>query len=174
MAKYVNSATAAEIISEYTNIPLHELVDIMAEVPSEDVEPVRHGRWKKSKGNERPTENGFVHDDRYVCDCCGWGCCCETKLDFSFCPNCGARMDGDADANGNDTMTIKLPKLDAPCKGCEQRSERCHITCDKYKQFGEELSKFRFYERKQNNDISGIIQSLQNSNTNCRRKSTWR
>ena len=71
-------------------------------------------------------------------------------------------------------MTIKPPKLDAPCKGCEQRSERCHITCDKYKQFGEDLSKFRFYERKQNNDISGMIQSLQNSNTNCRRKSNWR
>ena len=76
--------------------------------------------------------------------------------------------------SGGTAMTIKLPKLDAPCKGCEQRSERCHITCDKYKQYGEELSKFRFYERKQNNDISGMIQSLQNSNTNCRRKSTWR
>lgn len=57
-----------------------------------DVAPVRHGHWKKSKGYERPTENGFVHDDRYVCDCCGWGCCCETKLDFNFCPNCGASM----------------------------------------------------------------------------------
>ena len=54
--------------------------------PAADVAPVRHGRWKKSKGNERPTKNGFVHDDKYVCDCCGWGCCCETKLDFSFCP----------------------------------------------------------------------------------------
>ena len=62
------------------------------DIPAADVAPVRHGRWKKSKGNERPTENGFVHDDRYVCDCCGWGCCCETKLDFSFCPNCGAKL----------------------------------------------------------------------------------
>ena len=76
--------------------------------------------------------------------------------------------------SGGTAMTIKLPKLDAPCKGCEQRSERCHITCDKYKQFGEELSKFRFYERKQHDAISGMIQSLQNSNTNFRRKSTWR
>ena len=57
-----------------------------------DVEPVRHGRWKKGKGYERPTENGFVHDDKYICDCCGWGCCCETKLDFNFCPNCGAKL----------------------------------------------------------------------------------
>ena len=64
------------------------------DIPAADVAPVRHGRWKKSKGNERPTENGFVHDYRYICDCCGWGCCCETKLDFSFCPNCGAKMGG--------------------------------------------------------------------------------
>ena len=69
------------------------------DIPAADVAPVRHGRWKKSKGNERPTENGFVHDDRYVCDCCGWGCCCETKLDFSYCPNCGAKMDGDTNGS---------------------------------------------------------------------------
>ena len=62
------------------------------DIPAADVAPVRHGRWKKSKGNERPTENGFVHDDKYICDCCGWGCCCETKLDFNFCPNCGAKL----------------------------------------------------------------------------------
>ena len=61
---------------------------------NKDVAPVRHGRWKKGKGYERPTENGFVHDDRYFCDCCGWGCCCDTKLDFRYCPNCGAKMDG--------------------------------------------------------------------------------
>ena len=64
------------------------------DIPAADVAPVRHGRWKKSKGNERPTENGFVHDDRYFCDCCGWGCCCDTKLDFRYCPNCGAKMFG--------------------------------------------------------------------------------
>ena len=67
------------------------LYDVLQTIPAADVAPVRHGHWKKGKGNERPTENGFVHDDRYVCDCCGWGCCCETKLDFSFCPNCGRK-----------------------------------------------------------------------------------
>lgn len=72
------------------------VIDTIDNFPTADVAPVRHGRWKKSKGNERPTENGFVHDDRYVCDCCGWGCCCETKLDFSYCPNCGTKMDGES------------------------------------------------------------------------------
>ena len=62
------------------------------DIPAADVVPVKHGHWKKGKGYERPTENGFVHDDRYFCDCCGWGCCCETKLDFNFCPNCGAKL----------------------------------------------------------------------------------
>ena len=62
------------------------------DIPAADVAPVKHGHWKKGKGCERPTENGFVHDDKYICDCCGWGCCCETKLDFNFCPNCGAML----------------------------------------------------------------------------------
>ena len=61
------------------------------EVPTADVAPVKHGHWIKGKGYERPTENGFVHDDKYICDCCGWGCCCDTKLDFRYCPNCGAK-----------------------------------------------------------------------------------
>ena len=65
--------------------------DALQTIPAADVAPVRHGHWKKGKSYERPTENGFVHDDKYICDCCGWGCCCDTKLDFNFCPNCGAK-----------------------------------------------------------------------------------
>lgn len=68
--------------------------DALQTIPAADVAPVRHGHWKKGKSYERPTENGFVHDDKYICDCCGWGCCCDTKLDFNFCPNCGAKMFG--------------------------------------------------------------------------------
>ena len=71
---------------------INDFEKVIDAVPNADVAPVRHGRWKKGKGNERPTESGFVHDDRYFCDCCGWGCCCETKLDFNFWPNCGAKL----------------------------------------------------------------------------------
>ena len=38
--KFVNAATAAEMISEYTGIELSKLVDVMKEVPNEDVVPV--------------------------------------------------------------------------------------------------------------------------------------
>lgn len=93
--KYINAATAAEIISDRLNIPLSDLCDIVAEIPSEDVQPVKHGRWIRS-------------DDQC------WLTCpfCDTDVDVScgapffyvdndevshinFCPNCGARMDGD-------------------------------------------------------------------------------
>lgn len=100
--KYSDDKSEANII---TALIFQRFAKEIEAIPAADVAPVRHGRWKKSKGNERPTKNGFVHDDKYVCDCCGWGCCCETKLDFSFCPNCGARMDGEPDANGNDNKT---------------------------------------------------------------------
>ena len=94
MARYVNSLTVAEIISEYTNIPLHELVDIMTEVPSEDVAPVRHGHWLRVKGIIQ-------------CDICGFGlfpdgyffengeCTHSNEQNYrlNFCPNCGAKMD---------------------------------------------------------------------------------
>ena len=98
MASYIE---AGELLMELNDTDIFDtyndysmVIDTIDNFPTADVAPVRHGRWKKSKGNERPTENGFVHDYRYICDCCGWGCCCETKLDFSFCPNCGAKMDG--------------------------------------------------------------------------------
>ena len=94
LREYV-SASVGLSQAEYSFIS--DILTAFENFPAADVEPVRHGRWKKSKGNERPTENGFVHDDRYVCDCCGWGCCCETKLDFSFCPNCGAKMGGEVE-----------------------------------------------------------------------------
>lgn len=92
--KLMNNITMSSLMVVVVN---DIYIGFIKESPAADVAPVRHGRWKKSKGNERPTENGFVHDDRYVCDCCGWGCCCETKLDFSFCPNCGAKMGGEVE-----------------------------------------------------------------------------
>ena len=54
-------------------------------IPSADVAPVRHGRWK-------------CHGDCGVTECsvCGWSIE-EYVGDYDYCPNCGAKMDGGAD-----------------------------------------------------------------------------
>ena len=93
MAKFVNAATAAEMISEYTGIELYKLVDIVKAVPDADVEPVVHGHWDK------PTKP-FPYWD-WKCSVCG----CEEYRQrdshghyriMKYCPNCGAKMDEEA------------------------------------------------------------------------------
>ena len=49
-----------------------------------DAEPVRHGRWLRL--NEAPEW------DQRRCSECGDISCCQRN----YCPNCGAKMDGDA------------------------------------------------------------------------------
>ena len=63
--------------------------------PAVDVAPVRHGRWN----------TGYFHDR--VCSRCLHPDNDLNDYAHSYCPNCGAIMDGDTDANGNDNKTPK-------------------------------------------------------------------
>lgn len=55
-------------------------------LPSADVAPVRHGRWKDEFKEDA---EAFVKH-RYVCTVCGeW----QTYGKTQYCPNCGAKMD---------------------------------------------------------------------------------
>ena len=80
MPKYIEAATAAEVISQKHNIPLTDLVDTFAEIPSADVAPVVHGQWK-------------INCDGYYPYCSE--CLYEPEKLLNYCPNCGAKMDGD-------------------------------------------------------------------------------
>lgn len=78
-------------------------------IPSSDVEPVKHGRWEWFEEWSYSTPEHSAE-----CDDCGWRCSeCKTKLEdmvngyyddsyevpqLNYCPNCGARMDGECDA----------------------------------------------------------------------------
>ena len=59
----------------------------LGKVPTADVAPVRHGEWEIVVGS-----NGKEY---MVCTCC------RVSQDltgvFTYCPNCGAKMDGGAD-----------------------------------------------------------------------------
>lgn len=88
MPKYIEAATAAEVVSKKHNIPLVDLVDTFAEIPSADVAPVAHGQWIPDEG-----------DVIFICSICDAEISTSWDYDdenmFRFCPVCGAKMDGD-------------------------------------------------------------------------------
>ena len=92
MSKYIDAVKTAEIVSERHKIPLSELVDTFAEVPTADVKEVKHGKWIEDK-----------KDSSSRCSICGWYTDYDYDYvtnnglgneDFLFCGHCGARMDG--------------------------------------------------------------------------------
>ena len=63
-------------------------MEIVATAPTADVAPVRHGRWLQKK------HKIFGNEYDYVCSECG---CDYALAKYNYCPNCGAKMDGDGD-----------------------------------------------------------------------------
>lgn len=66
----------------------------MLNVPSADVQPIKHGRWIADNKDNR----GYA--DCYTCTNCDDYVYTFTLMkdcEFEYCPNCGARMDGDAE-----------------------------------------------------------------------------
>lgn len=76
------------------------IVETLEDLPPADVAPVRHGRW--IVGDSLP-----MHDIAGNLSWGNWYTCnqCEFKTyaierhitQYNYCPNCGAKMDGDAD-----------------------------------------------------------------------------
>ena len=64
------------LISEESLFELAENDCPLVEVP-DDVQPVKHGRWKWSEGGQ--------------CSECGFH---NSNFGYNYCPNCGAKMDG--------------------------------------------------------------------------------
>ena len=91
MADYINRGTAiAKLTALEVTEPSATMTDakrLLADMPAADVAPVVHGRWDILDG----------YKTRRVCSVCGWDVPEYGKF-YSYCPNCGARMDGDSDA----------------------------------------------------------------------------
>lgn len=60
-------------------VPLRDIVS----APTIDAEPVRHGHW---------CDNGIKGSILNGCSICGYTC---GAYSFNYCPNCGAKMDGE-------------------------------------------------------------------------------
>ena len=89
MSDYIKREDAMRVnpFASYDGVEFQEIVKA---IPSADVAPVRHGRWVNCEW----VESGFKfvrcseckHDDMY-------------RRMYKFCPNCGARMDGEVIKN---------------------------------------------------------------------------
>ena len=81
-------------LGEFWELNRDEVWDAIDSVPSADVEPARHGRWidaeiQLESGGSMPIQACSLCKTFYPLSYTGWG--------HRFCPNCGARMDGEAD-----------------------------------------------------------------------------
>ena len=66
-------------------IPMRDVINSIRNAPTIDAEPVRHGRWIYGitlNHEWRKCSECLVSQDIFGC--------------FTYCPNCGAKMDGEA------------------------------------------------------------------------------
>ena len=79
----------------YTN-GFDECVDRVENFPSANVAEVKHGKWmKEDKGFGRDiTTLHLMRVYKYICPLCGYNTDNQASR-FNFCPNCGARMNGE-------------------------------------------------------------------------------
>lgn len=96
MAEYIERAVAVKAVlrerKPTNSVAQNRMLSIIQRdlltMPAADVAPVVHGRWNNMDG----------YKTRKVCSECGWDVPEYGKF-YSYCPNCGAIMDGgDSDA----------------------------------------------------------------------------
>lgn len=94
MADYIDRQAAIEAAckgfchpgARCPDVECREQTKFIREIPSADVVPVVHGKWE--------------HDGHHIrCNQCGTVICRTDRegdmIPRNFCPNCGARMDGE-------------------------------------------------------------------------------
>lgn len=93
MAKYISVESTIDDL--HTVDPKYQkMVDwcirVIEAQPAADVAPVRHGRWVIYKAPDA------YHCGLVKCPFCGEEMIAESD-EYNFCPNCGAKMDGERD-----------------------------------------------------------------------------
>ena len=76
------------------NGAISDVADMLTHFPAADVAEVRHGKWEWNESIKTEDMDGwFIDEQGYVCSECGF-----IGVDnFNYCPNCGAKMDGDTE-----------------------------------------------------------------------------
>lgn len=67
-----------------------EIVNVIANMPVADVEPVKHGHWIATE-YYNPSE--FGEEEAYTFKCSECGNAYHSAMGMSYCMDCGAKMD---------------------------------------------------------------------------------
>lgn len=93
MSRYID---VDRLIGELKSLPEQERIEYMGiydcikSVPTaDDVRKVEHGHWHLIVGHSIW--------NRFVCSVCKNEVVLEGGIDYDYCPNCGAKMDGKED-----------------------------------------------------------------------------
>lgn len=102
MAEYIDRSVAIARLTRLevtdSNATMADAKRVLADIPAADVAPVVHGMWEgvdSSYWRWTPSGGVSVSHITYRCGRCGRG----TVVKTSYCPNCGAKMDGDGNAD---------------------------------------------------------------------------
>lgn len=103
MAQYIESEAVNKLLQKEIERTWHrvwgsviwELYHKISQIPTADVVEVVHGEWKEI--DNIVIENGMLTSKgtTWCCNVCGEARKTRTKPNMNFCPNCGAKMDGD-------------------------------------------------------------------------------
>lgn len=105
MARYIDADKLTDKLEEIQfNAPvmvpvmkIYNVIELVEDTPTADVVEVKHGEWIKSIHKEAPIiKDGRLFEKEHEVFCCS---VCDVKIvglrNMSFCPFCGAKMDGE-------------------------------------------------------------------------------
>ena len=103
MAEYIEKKGILDILRKtesenYGNLDVTRainecIIDIMR-LKAANVQPVRHGRWIAENRDNRGYADCYTCTN---CNCYSYTYTLMKDCEYEYCPNCGARMDGDAE-----------------------------------------------------------------------------
>lgn len=106
MSDYIKRVDALDIVAdnnvtgEITLNRYDKIIDGIYEIPSADVAPVRHGMWVDVDRLQMHDLHGVLTwGNSFMCTECNFKTfAVEGHMSqYHYCPNCGARMDGESD-----------------------------------------------------------------------------
>lgn len=182
----IEKAIAPEIttIGDYETIGVftrESIEQIVSNLPAADVAPVRHGKWKPVKYNAYCSCGKSYGTYHFLCSACNH-IAYSQPYRLTYCPNCGARMDEEADLDEAIEKYLKIKEeanMDKP-RICEvlgvEPEEKFEIRGNTLGRF--RINKYGTFQIEISNDCWGFstaecLNNLINHPENIARKPRW-